>query len=79
MSVSITNKATGIVLGKISDEDFQFMVDQLEEESSSDTDYYIDQQTVNMLEGAGGAASLITFLRNIVTADAGVDIAWQRL
>jgi hypothetical protein len=79
MSVRITNKATGIVLGKISDEDFQFLVDQLEEESNSDTDYYIDQQTVNMLQDAGGSASLIAFLRNIVTADAGVDIAWQRL
>ena len=79
MSVRITDKATGIVLGKISDDEFQFLVDQLEEESNSDTDYYIDQQTVNMLASAGGPASLITFLRSIVSADAGVDIAWQRL
>jgi anti-anti-sigma regulatory factor len=79
MSVRITNKADGTVLGDISEEDFLFLVDQLEEESSHDTDYFIDLATVEILESAGGGGSLVSMLRSAVGSSDGIDIAWKRV
>ena len=78
LTVRITNKATGAVLGNISQEDLQLLVDKLEEESSKDTDYFINQATVDMLEEAGGSAALVTLLRLAVGTSDGVDIAWEQ-
>lgn len=78
MGVRITDKADDKVLGEIREEEFQFLVDQLEEESSRDADYFIDQATVEVLEGAGGSASLVSLLRTAVGTSDGIDIAWAR-
>jgi inactivated superfamily I helicase len=78
MSVRITDKSTGAVLGSISEEELQFLNDQLEEESSRDTDYFINSATVDILEAAGGSATLVSMLRQAVGTSEGIDIAWQQ-
>jgi len=78
MSVRITDKSTGAVLGSISQSELQFLNDQLEEESSRDTDYFINGATVDMLEAAGGSATLVSLLRQAVGTSDGVDIAWEQ-
>lgn len=78
MSVRITDKSTGAVLGSISQEELQFLNDQLEEESSRDTDYFINGATVDLLEAAGGSATLVSMLRQAVGTSEGIDIAWQQ-
>ena len=77
MDVRLTDKSNGAVLGTINREDFQFLVDHLEEESSRDTDYFIDSATIGILADAGGSASLVSLLRSAVGSTDGVDIAWQ--
>jgi hypothetical protein len=77
MDVRLINKANGAVLGSISRKDFQFLVDNLEEESSSDTDYFIDSNTVDFLADAGGSVPLLLLLREAVGSSDGVDIGWQ--
>jgi len=65
------------VIGKISDDDLQFLIDQLEEESASDRDYFIDEATVQMLEDDGAPAALVGLLRSAVAGHSeGLDIAW---
>jgi hypothetical protein len=67
------------VIGRISDGDLQFLKDQLEEESLTDTDYYIDDATIAMLEEEGASAELVTVLRGAVAAAGeGLDIAWTK-
>ena len=78
MGVRISDKSNGRMIGEISDQDFQFLVDQLEEESSRDTDYFVDQATVEILQAAGGSASLVSLLTTAVGSTDGVDITWQR-
>ena len=78
MTVRITDKATGALLGTLSPEDFQLLADQLEEESSRDTDYFINRDTVDMLEAAGGSAALVGMLRTAVGTSEGIDIAWEK-
>lgn len=77
MDVRLTDKATGVRIGAISRADFQFLVDSLEEESSRDTDYFIDSATISILEDAGASPSLLAVLRQAVGSSDGVDIAWE--
>lgn len=78
MEVRISDKATGSSIGSVSREEFQFLVDQLEEESSTDADYFIDTATIDMLEDNGGSAMLVTMLRAAVGDSEGIDITWQQ-
>ena len=76
---TLSDKDTGQVIGQISETDLEFLADQLEEESSEDTDYYIDEPTIDMLEDEGGSPTLISLLRNAVAARGeGLDIAWTK-
>ncbi len=71
-------KDTGVVAGKISDDDFQFLVDQLEEESEEDTDYYITVATIEALEREGGSQQLLQVLDQAVGGSEGVELSWDR-
>ena len=79
MEVRLTDKSNGADLGTLSREDFQFLVDHLEEESSRDTDYFIDQATVGILADAGGSAALVSLLRSAVGSTDGVDVSWTEV
>lgn len=79
MDVRLTNKSSGMVIGIISKEDFQFLVDNLEEESSRDNDYFIDWATVDFLADAGGTVALLLLLRAAVGSSDGIEIAWEEI
>ena len=64
------------VIGKISDEQLQFLVDHLEEESSTDQDYYLNQATLDMLEEAGADSELIDMLSKALENREGIEIEW---
>jgi hypothetical protein len=74
---NLRDKDSDQLLGTITDDDVQFLIDQLEEESRSDTDYYIDADTIDMLEEEGGAASLIALLRSSLGEREGMEIEWS--
>ncbi len=78
MTVRISNKATGVTIGDLSGEDFQFLVDHLEEESSRDDDYFIDAPTVEMLDHVGASPNMVALLRGAVGTADGIDITWER-
>jgi hypothetical protein len=77
MTVRLIDKATGATIGDISDEDMKFLVDELEEESSRDRDYFIDTATVEMLDSNGGSPTMIAMLRLAVGSSEGIDITWN--
>ena len=76
--IELREAGTGRVIGPISEEQLQFLVDQLEEESSSDTDYYIDAVTLEMFEERGADPALLSLLRAALGAREGLDIEWVR-
>ena len=77
MTIRIRNKADDSTIGFISDEELDFLVGHLEEESSTDTDYYIDAQTLEMFEANGGHPALVAMLRKALGPGDGIDIAWD--
>ena len=76
--VKIYDEATGAVYGTITEAQLQFLIDQLEEESLEDTDYYISRDTLDMFEEKGADPGLLTLLRKALANREDMDIRWSR-
>jgi hypothetical protein len=73
--IRLRDKETGADLGTISEEELDFLQDQLEEESSDDTDYYIDQAELEILK-ENGPPGLISLLEQALSNREGIEIEW---
>jgi hypothetical protein len=69
---------TNQVLGEISEAELKVLFENLEEESTEDTDYYITLDTVDYLASRGADAKLVSFLRQAIGTSDGIDIRWAR-
>ncbi len=76
--IELRDKLTNEPLGTISDEELRFLVDELEEESTTDRDYYISSDTIDMLEADGAPGSLLTLLKRILGSEEGIEVRWVR-
>ena len=72
------NKQNNALLGDISESDVECLVDVLEEEDSKDVDYFIDLDTVDILEDNGASQVLVKLLRTAIGASEGVDVRWEK-
>ena len=72
------NKKTNALLGELSETDVDCLVDVLEEEDSKDVDYFIDLDTVDILEDNGASQQLVKMLRTAIGATEGVDVRWEK-
>jgi hypothetical protein len=79
MAVQLLDAETDRPLGTISDAQFQTLVDELEEESPEDSDYYIDRATVDMLDEDGVDPALVAVLREALADRDGIEITWRRV
>ena len=68
---------TGAELGEITDEQLEFLQDQLEEESPEDQDYYLNQETLDYFAEQGADAALIALLRAALSGREEIDIRWD--
>jgi hypothetical protein len=76
--IQVHEKETGVFVGTITDAQLQFLIDQLEEESADDTDYYIDQATLELLEERGAETALVALLRQALGTRDGIEIVWSK-
>ena len=72
------NKQTNALLGNVSESDIECLVDVLEEEDSKDVDYFLDLDTVDILEDNGASLELVSMLRAAIGATEGVDVRWEK-
>jgi hypothetical protein len=63
----------------VTEAQLRFLVDQLEEESSTDQDYYVDAETLAMLEQAGADPGLLALLRAALAGRDGMELRWSRV
>jgi len=77
--IRLGDKETGADIGDISEEQLQFLVDQLEEEFEEDRDYYINPETVDLIEQNGADPELVNLLRRAIGDREGVEIQWSRI
>ncbi len=75
---TLINKDTGALIGSITAEQLQDLIDLLVEESATDRDYYIDQTTLEYLADEGADAELLKMLRAVVPEEGeGIEIEWR--
>jgi processive 1,2-diacylglycerol beta-glucosyltransferase len=77
--IELRDKETGTSLGQISETQLQFLIDQLEEESTEDQDYYINLATLEMFERAGADTELMALLRRGLGTKENMEIIWSRV
>ncbi len=76
--IKIYDETTDTVYGTITEAQLQALVGQLEEESLEDTDYYINQATLDMFDERGVDPALVTLLRKALGDREDMDIRWAR-
>jgi len=76
--ITLTDKETKLIIGTISEEQLQFLIDQLEEESAEDQDYYINIPTLDMLDKNGMDQGLYKMLKDALGSREDMEIVWIR-
>jgi len=77
--IALRDKDTGSDLGTISEEQLQFLVDQLEEEYAEDKDYYINRTMLEVMRQNGADPGLIAQFSKAIGDRDGVEIEWSRI
>ena len=76
--VRLYQSESGDLIGTITEEQLQYLVDQLEEEDSEDRDYYIDRATLDWFDEHGVDSPLEALLREALGDREGMDIRWTK-
>ena len=78
--ILLHDKDTGSWIGTITEDNLQFLIDQLEEESGEDQDYYINETTLDLFEEGGADKALILLLRGALNGhtEKEMEIRWSR-
>jgi processive 1,2-diacylglycerol beta-glucosyltransferase len=76
--IMLRDKETGNPIGTITDAQLQFLADQLEEEWAEDTDYWLDQSTIDLLAERGADGTLVDLLRRSMGEREEMEITWSR-
>lgn len=76
-AIRLFNDQTGEYLGDVEEEDIDFLIGQLEEESDEDRAYYINQDTVTMLRSNGASQELLAALERALSAAGEADVTWS--
>jgi processive 1,2-diacylglycerol beta-glucosyltransferase len=74
---TLYDEDTGEMIGVITDEQFQFLVDQLEEESTLDQNYAISLMLLAYFEELNADPALVTMLRNALGEREEMEITWN--
>ena len=76
--ITLYNKDNNSFIGEITEEDFKLLEDILVEESDTDTDYFINPDTVDLIEDSKASPELVTLLRSAIGQTDGIEISWKR-
>jgi hypothetical protein len=75
--IALYHNESGARLGSITEEQLEFLMDQLEQETPEDREYFIDRSTVEMLQEAGADAEVLELLREALGEEDEVEIRWE--
>jgi len=76
--ITLRDNDSGTAVGTITEADLSKLIELLEEESRTDTDYYIEAGTIDLLEAEGASVELVALLRSALGTKEGVELAWSR-
>jgi hypothetical protein len=76
--IDLFDAATGKLIGTITEADLRVLIDALEEESSTDRDYYINGATIDLIGDGRATDHLMRVLRGALGTRDGIDVRWER-
>lgn len=76
--IELRDKDTGKSLGMITEAQLQFLADQLEEESDTDTDYYLNRDTLERFVEREIDSQLLDLLLAALGDREEMEVEWQR-
>jgi len=76
--VKLFDKESGKFVAEISEDQFQFLMNNLEEESSIDEDYYFNEATIEMFKERGADEQLIQILEDAIGSNGEAELRWER-
>ncbi len=76
--IKLFNKDTGNQIGVLSEEQLQYLVDELEEESSQDQDYWLNRTQLELFSENGADPALVQLLDTALGDGDELEIYWVR-
>lgn len=76
--IVLTNKDTGVEIGTITEAQLQFLVDQLEEETPDDTDYWLNRTELDIFKEQGADPELVALLEKGMGTAEDMEVSWAR-
>ncbi len=76
--IDLFDQESGALLGSITENELQLLVDSLEEESSTDQAYYIGAATISLLGDGRATDHLLHLLKTALGTREGVEVRWAR-
>lgn len=76
--ITLREKSSNRLIGQVTEEQFQFLHDHLEEESENDEDYFLTPDTIDMLADDGADEALVELLRNALGEKDDLEIRWEK-
>jgi len=76
--INLREKVTNKSLGQISEEQLQYLIDNLEEEWLEDQDYAITPLLLQVFEQQNADPGLVSLLRDALSGREMVEIVWSR-
>lgn len=75
--IELFNRITGEKLGVVSEAQFDFLMDFMEDESAEETPLIFDKPTIDQLKKIGGDPELVGFLREALGSDASLNLVYH--
>lgn len=76
--IDLHDRDSGALIAKLEEHDLAVLVRVLEEEHSSDQDYYLDAGTLHLLAAGGMRRELLLTLGQALGEREGMDVVWTR-
>jgi hypothetical protein len=75
--ITLKNKDTQQVIGTLTPTQLQFLMDRLEEESTTDHDYWLNRAELEILKEDGADQELLTLLEKAMGTGDEVEVEWE--
>jgi processive 1,2-diacylglycerol beta-glucosyltransferase len=76
MMIKLVDVQKNAEIGEITQAQLDFLISQMEEESATDTDYYLNTDTLDYFAQQGADPALILLLRAALGSRPDMDIRW---
>ncbi len=76
--ITLKNKDTNAVIGTLTLDQLQFLIDRLEEETPEDHDYWLNRTEIEILREQGADAELIAMLEQALGSADDMEVVWEQ-